>query len=100
MFGNLVFHQFEKWHGKHGRSIPTAQQEEGERENECTNVIVSNTIIEPGTMMIHLHNASSAYGTMMASGRSPRVTFFAKTEVGGWILGSVVVDVILWQHYC
>lgn len=60
-------------------------------------VAKANTVTEPGTVMIHTHHTSVAYGAMMSSVRLGKIAFLAevvfhmgfvdKVTWGAWLRG-------------
>ena len=77
LLGYLCFNGGIKRSKQKNDTTPASDHEIDDAEKEGPIIIVSNAIIDPYAVMIHLEDASVALGTVMASWWSIHVTFFA-----------------------
>jgi hypothetical protein len=97
MLINLLSDFLEEGHGRQGCAVPTSNHEVGQYQQKGTIVVVPNAIVDPGTVMIHLKDASLAGGAVMTSRGSKVLTLFAKAPGDWWVDVFILAIVVRWN---
>ena len=66
--------------------IPRCRREVKEKEKEVSIVVLANTIVDPGAMVVHFQYAGTADGTVVRAGRLDEVALLALLVlfIRGW----------------